>query len=376
MSNQLAGTIFKEDSLIIQHDWQRSLESDKDKFFVNLKKFGEKTVSFEIKCEAGRLKQEDDEKVKGELNGKTIVLNADNLSRKFVSPYIEFGSVHKSSINSVDISPSENMMVSSDASGEFIVSDTRRANRLRDLEGHIYEVYCSRFFPSGMVVLSGGMDMTVRVFSVEDAWNARTMKGHKAAVHDLGFFGEGAEVVSCSKDGTVKVWSCASGEFIHDFHPEIGQLHSLSVNNVDQNLVGTGGESRKAVIYDIRSGNQIHSFEVDSSCNAVTFNSETGFYAGTAEGSVFAFDLRNQRNSTLVKTQRGAVHRLLYNETIGLVAGFHDGTVAGYKNSLDGGQSYIEFTGSDCDPIYDLSIAGSTLVTACRDKAIRLYKIN
>ena len=117
------------------------------------------------------------------------------MSRKFIAPYIEFGSVHKGSINSVDVSPSENMMVSSDTSGELIVSDTRRANRLvcfiasvyinhvllqRDLEGHIYEVYCSRFFPSGMVVLSGGMDMTVRIFSVEDAWNARTMKGHKA----------------------------------------------------------------------------------------------------------------------------------------------------------------------------------------------------
>lgn len=148
------------------------------------------------------------------------------------------------------------------------------------------------------------------------------------------------------------------------------------MSGADSNLIGVGGESKKAVIYDIRSGKQIHSFDVDSSCNAVSFSSEIGFYAGTEDGSLFSYDLRNQKNSTLIKTQRGNVHSLLYNEIIGLIAGFHDGTVACYKNSLDGGQSYMEFTGSDCDPIYDLSIAGSTLATACRDKTIRLYKLH
>lgn len=51
------------------------------------------------------------------------------------------------------------------------------------MEGHIYDVYSCKFFPSGLIVLSGGMDMTVRIYSVEDGWNARTMKGHKAGKH-------------------------------------------------------------------------------------------------------------------------------------------------------------------------------------------------
>ena len=63
-----------------------------------------------------------------------------------------------------------------------------------------------RFFPSGLVVLSGGLDMTVRVFSVEYGKCVRTLMGHHGAVTDLGFIGTGNEVMSSSNDGTVKVW--------------------------------------------------------------------------------------------------------------------------------------------------------------------------
>ena len=50
------------------------------------------------------------------------------------------------------------------------------------------DVYKCRFFPSGLVVLSGGMDMTVRIFAVDNGWNARTMVGHKGRMSSIFFF--------------------------------------------------------------------------------------------------------------------------------------------------------------------------------------------
>lgn len=49
----------------------------------------------------------------------------------------------------------------------------------RLLEGHVYDVNCCRFFPSGLVVLSGGMDAQLKIWSVEDASCAVTFQGHK-----------------------------------------------------------------------------------------------------------------------------------------------------------------------------------------------------
>lgn len=43
----------------------------------------------------------------------------------------------------------------------------------------MYDVNCCRFFPSGLVVLSGGMDAQLKIWSVEDASCAVTFQGHR-----------------------------------------------------------------------------------------------------------------------------------------------------------------------------------------------------
>lgn len=58
----------------------------------------------------------------------------------------------------------------------------------RLLEGHVYDVNCCRFFPSGLVVLSGGMDAQLKVWSAEDASCAATFKGHKGGTEPFKCF--------------------------------------------------------------------------------------------------------------------------------------------------------------------------------------------
>ena len=50
----------------------------------------------------------------------------------------------------------------------------------RRLEGHRGDVYTCRFFPSGVVILSGGADMQLKIWSAETGQCAATMTGHKA----------------------------------------------------------------------------------------------------------------------------------------------------------------------------------------------------
>ena len=50
----------------------------------------------------------------------------------------------------------------------------------RKLEGHFGDVYSCRFFPSGVVVLTGGADTQVKVWSAESGQCAATLRGHQA----------------------------------------------------------------------------------------------------------------------------------------------------------------------------------------------------
>ena len=48
----------------------------------------------------------------------------------------------------------------------------------RVLEGHVGDVYTCRFFPSGIVILSGGADLQLKIWSALDGSCPRTLIGH------------------------------------------------------------------------------------------------------------------------------------------------------------------------------------------------------
>ena len=52
----------------------------------------------------------------------------------------------------------------------------------RDLSGHVMDILCCQFFPSGVVVLSGGSDMQLKVWSAEDGSCPVTLTGHKSSM--------------------------------------------------------------------------------------------------------------------------------------------------------------------------------------------------
>ena len=49
--------------------------------------------------------------------------------------------------------------------------------------GHISDVNTCRFFPSGKVVLSGGADLRLKIWSAEDGSCPVTLKGHTGGEH-------------------------------------------------------------------------------------------------------------------------------------------------------------------------------------------------
>lgn len=50
------------------------------------------------------------------------------------------------------------------------------------MSGHALDVYTAKFFPSGVVILSGGADTQIKVWSAQTGECAATMTGHQAGM--------------------------------------------------------------------------------------------------------------------------------------------------------------------------------------------------
>ncbi|PNJ51381.1 PAAF1 isoform 14, partial [Pongo abelii] len=106
-----------------------------------------------------------------EINKKSIHISCpkENASSKFLAPYTTFSRIHTKSITCLDISSGGGLGVSSSTDGTMKIWQASNGELRRVLEGHVFDVNCCRFFPSGLVVLSGGMDAQLKIWSAEDA---------------------------------------------------------------------------------------------------------------------------------------------------------------------------------------------------------------
>jgi len=85
------------------------------------------------------------------------------------------------------------------------------------LEGHIGDVHFCRFFPSGLVVLSGGADLRMKIWSAEDGSSPVTLAGHTRGVTDGSPVEKGRNVVSVSRDGQCKLFDCGESKCLTTF---------------------------------------------------------------------------------------------------------------------------------------------------------------
>ncbi|KHJ92509.1 WD domain, G-beta repeat protein [Oesophagostomum dentatum] len=281
------GLSCKEDAALVQPDWDQALkEMTQPQFFVGLRKHEGKSVFANVE------KQGDSYICTDPLHPcNALHFESPAISTTFLSPVSEIRGIHDSSIHSMDISCTGNLIVSSDASGSLVVSNVMNGSLLRDLKGHVMDVYKCRFFPSGLVVLSGGMDMSVK----------------KATI-------------------------------VTDNTPT-----AVCIDHETDSVIYIGDEEGVISVYDLK------------------FN----FYCFRS----YIYRLQ---------TNRGCVMKMMTRDE-GLFVAFKDGSMCCYprQRSLESKVTspLYEFTGSDCDPIYDFCFNAKHLFTASRDRVVRKYRI-
>lgn len=209
-------------------------------------------------------------------------------------------------------------------------------------------------------------------------------------------------VVASSRDGSMKLWDCASQscitELYHVQNPaersvvndcyvaEDKQVASVAPAALSTKDYGTEHkialcvtEDGHMVAVDVRTRKQVFKRKHKHALNCCLLQQGLA-YAGSENGELIKFDLRNVKNMAH-ELSLGTKAQILcleaHSDNTCVWFGTADGACSLYNPVQD--VLTTSLTGSDYDPIYDLAVAVDSVplvvLTACRDGNIRRYSL-
>ncbi len=119
---------------------------------------------------------------------------------------------------------------------------------------HQDSAYALSFSPNGDVLISGGLDTTVRSWDVGDGSLLAAYSGHKMAVVSVACSPDGEWVASCG-DTTVRIWNARSGE--HRFTYQHESYTTSAVWSQDGESIVSGEMLGNVQIWDVSNGEKI-----------------------------------------------------------------------------------------------------------------------
>lgn len=392
-----------DETLVIQHDWHLGLREPYSQFFIGIKCIGEeRTQFFDVKItkmvdEFGFAVMPGDGTIKAsEFTNISVDEHKDlhvtfrGRTTIFVAPVGEKRIEGlMSAPRSFDVATDGTYAVA-DSSGNLVISCASRGEVLKELKGHAMDIYRCMYFPKDVLILSGGMDMTLKLWTSDTGICAATMRGHTQAITGLGILGIGRELLSCSNDGTARMWACKNQLNIETWSFEKGKCIDMTVS-VDCSRFAVICENNFLSVVDSHGDKARRDIELPSEPSSLCFSGDDAgqvVFVGFEDGHVGAYDVSQQRLIGEIVTRKGIVKclKLFCNR---LIVAFNDGGVLAYPiPSLPTTSSGVisdatinvisaeyELTGADCEPVYDMAIRDKFVYTACRDGVIRMYKL-
>jgi len=83
----------------------------------------------------------------------------------------------------------------------------------KPLKGHLCEVKAVAMTPDQLLVASGGLDETIRLWRVKDGGLVKVIEDHSSFVNALAVTPDGNLLVSGSADRSIRLWHLPSGSY-------------------------------------------------------------------------------------------------------------------------------------------------------------------
>jgi pre-mRNA-processing factor 19 len=182
-------------------------------------------------------------------------------------------------------------------------------------------ILCVDIHPSRQeLVVTGGVDQNAVVFNRETQKIVHTLSGHTKRVNEVQFHGSEELLFTCSQDRTARVWR-ATGEAgyqsAHTFKVHTDEVSGISLHSTGDYLA-TSSLDRSWALHDIRSG-ALMLHVADPSVKAAFLSARfhpDGLIlgTGTADSLVRIWDIKSQQNVASFEGHHGKVVDLSFSE--------------------------------------------------------------
>merc|ERR1719282_393933 len=195
------------------------------------------------------------------------------------------------------------------------VEDVRCPQRAKQFQGHAGPVWCLWFDPDRDLLLSGGYDETVKLWSLSGERCEATLRGHVGWVRSLQVMQGGRVAVSGGSDGLLKLWNLEAQQCLQTNGPPNDDprhsTHSLAVDEQQDTLISSHSGMHHLLRWNIETMQCFESFVGhDDDIYAIhTENHSSLLVSGSKDRSLRVWDTRipDKRCINTLRAHTGAV---------------------------------------------------------------------
>jgi WD40 repeat protein len=295
-----------------------------------------------------------------------------------VETQLEGGSVrrHADLVNGLAFAPDgKTLAVVEPESAQLWLWDSviRRTNHVMRAESR--SLWCVAASPGGHWIVTGGLDASVRLWSLPDFRPQRLLRGHMFAVESVAVSPDGRQVVSASRDGTLKVWDAASGELVTTLSGHRSAVRTVAFSP-EGRLIASAGHDHTVRLWEARSH---HPREIltghDADVRAVAFSPDGQTLAsGGGDRAVRLWDLRHRRPLTKLAGHTATISTLAFSpDGKTLASGSWDSTVKLWSLRLLREVATLRAHSGQVTQVA-FSPDGSALASSSGDGTVRLWR--
>jgi WD40 repeat protein len=239
-------------------------------------------------------------------DGKTFVTGAsdrtvrvwDTATGKPLSPPLH----HQDQVWAVGFRPDGNAILTGTGKprtprGEARLYELPRKEYVRHSFNHPGGILSAALSLDGRRILSGGVDMTARLWEADSAKELCIFQGHTGGVQAVAFSPDGLCVLTASADRTARLWDANTGKEIRQFDGHTGEVRA-AVFSPDSATVLTGSYDGSARLWSATTGKEICQFEgpPGNLLRSVAFSPDgRTVLAGGMEGTARLWDVTTGR---------------------------------------------------------------------------------
>ncbi len=200
--------------------------------------------------------------------------------------YIKKLAGHKTSVWSIDFSPSGDTLISGSFDHRFMLWDIYEGEIIKEFEGFEESMLATAYSPKGNYIAAAN-DRQIFIYETDSFKLHKTINAHASNIYDIQFTPDGKKLVSASRDKTIKIWDVATGNI-----EDLLSRHERSVMSIDISdngkMIVSGAFDATTIIWDLEKGELLTSFEDHKlPVYAVAFHPDNlHFYSGSGDEKI------------------------------------------------------------------------------------------